>query len=294
MPISDLFERLTRRIETATALDPASERLRDLGSKGLKPERVRDLLSGRPIGHPLHPSLVLVSGGSLLSATFLDTTGGAPARAASRRLIVLGLLSAIPTALAGWSDWLDTEQAEGRAGIVHAAANSAGLLAYAQSWNARRRGHPGTAGSLVGAAALGIGGWLGGHLTFGQGIGVDTTAFQGGPTDWTDVAAAEEITDKLQQVSVGGVALLLTRVDGEVVGYADRCTHRGAPLSDGSREADCVTCPWHDSVFSLRTGQVVTGPATRPQPAYETRERSGRIEVRRQEARALRLNPVGA
>jgi nitrite reductase/ring-hydroxylating ferredoxin subunit len=41
-----------------------------------------------------------------------------------------------------------------------------------------------------------------------------------------------------------------------------------------------VVCPWHASRFSLRTGEVLDGPAAFPQPCLETRTRSGKIEVR--------------
>jgi nitrite reductase/ring-hydroxylating ferredoxin subunit len=47
-------------------------------------------------------------------------------------------------------------------------------------------------------------------------------------------------------------------------------------------------------VFSLDDGLVQSGPATRPQPVFETRLRNGRLEVRRLESRSLRTNPVGS
>lgn len=172
-----------------------------------------------------------------------------------------------------------------------------GLSGYALSWAQRRRGGRGLTSSVAGAASLGLGGWLGGwlggHLAYAQGVGVDTTAFQAGPTDWTDACAAGSVTDVLVQIEVGGVPLLVTGVGGAPVALANRCTHRGGPLSDGERDGDCVVCPWHGSRVSLVTGKVREGPATRPQPAYEVRERAGRIEVRRVEHRALRVNPVG-
>ena len=42
-----------------------------------------------------------------------------------------------------------------------------------------------------------------------------------------------------------------------------------------------VVCACHGSRFDLRDGSVKQGPATAPQPAFETRERDGRIEIRR-------------
>jgi len=71
---------------------------------------------------------------------------------------------------------------------------------------------------------------------------------------------------------------------------ADRCSHRGGPLSGGEMDNGCVTCPWHGSRFDLATGDVRQGPAVVAQPVYETRSSSGTVEVRRDEQRSLRMN----
>ena len=42
----------------------------------------------------------------------------------------------------------------------------------------------------------------------------------------------------------------------------------------------CIVCPWHDSVFRLHDGEVVHGPATAPQPSFDTRIDGGRLLVR--------------
>ncbi|HVW82296.1 MAG TPA: Rieske (2Fe-2S) protein [Mycobacteriales bacterium] len=293
MAITTQLEELITQVESAEGLDPLARGARAVGSKILGGPRTKDVLSGRAIGHPLHPGLTLVAGGSLLGATILDVVGGPSARDAARRLVGAGLLAALPTALAGVSDWLDTEGAESRIGTVHAASNLLAVAAYSHSWRRRGRGHSGLVSGLLGAMALTAGGWLGGHLTFAQGVGVDTTAFGSGPADWTDLAASPDITESLKCFEVGGEQLLATRVRDEVVVIANRCTHRGAPLSDGERVGECVTCPWHRSVFALQGGAVLRGPASRPQPAYEVREADGRIQIRRREVRSLRTNPAG-
>ncbi|OHV34153.1 MULTISPECIES: Rieske (2Fe-2S) protein [Pseudofrankia] len=289
-----VVDRMTDWLERQSRIDPLAERVGAAVAAVPLPAWARDLLSGRQLGHPLHPALVIAPAGFLLSATTLDVAGGGATRAAVRRLVGLGLLSATPAAVAGWSDWLDTEGAEKRVGLVHAAANVAGLCAYAIGLRRLRADASARGWTLAGAGALGAASWLGGHLAFALGVGVDTTAFQAGPEDWADATAAVDVSDELVQVTVAGVPLLLTRLDdGRVVALADRCTHRGGPLSGGERAGGCVTCPWHGSQFELASGEVRRGPATRPAPVYETREAGGRIEVRRQEQRALRLNPVG-
>ncbi|MGH8064460.1 MAG: Rieske (2Fe-2S) protein [Candidatus Entotheonellia bacterium] len=53
-----------------------------------------------------------------------------------------------------------------------------------------------------------------------------------------------------------------------------------SPLAEGKLEDCSVICPWHGSRFALDSGRVLEGPATFPQPCFETRVQDGHIEVR--------------
>ena len=144
--------------------------------------------------------------------------------------------------------------------------------------------------ALAGAGALGAGGWLGGHLAYAQGLGVDQTAFEAGPEDWTPALPDAELGEgALHRVDAGGVAVLVARVDGEVHAIANRCSHRGAPLDEGELDGGCVTCPWHGSVFRLADGGVERGPAAYPQPSWRVRVHDG--DDRSGAARRVRLRP---
>ncbi len=46
-------------------------------------------------------------------------------------------------------------------------------------------------------------------------------------------------------------------VDGEPLAIEDACNHAGASLAEGGREGDCITCPMHGYIFSLRTGELI-------------------------------------
>ena len=284
---------LVERVEQASVLDRVAEAVAGVWRRAVPPGPVRDALSGTPIGHPAHPLLVALPIGSWTSALVLDLTG-ADART-TRRLVGLGVLTALPTAATGAADWLDTAGAERRVGVVHAAANYGALMLQGASWLARRSGRRGSGAvlSVSAAALLGVGGWLGGHLSYALGVGVDTTAFQKLPADWADAGAESDVGAAPCMVEVGGVPVVLRRVDGDIVAMSDRCTHRGGPLHDGEVTADgCIVCPWHGSTFAP-DGAVRAGPATRPAPALEVRVDNGRVQVRRQEQRSLRTNPVG-
>jgi nitrite reductase/ring-hydroxylating ferredoxin subunit/uncharacterized membrane protein len=280
--------RLVEQLERAEALDAVADVVQRNVHAVVKPGQVKDAVSGSWLGHPVHPVLVIGPIGLWYGATYLDLLGGRKARAAADKLVAAGVLSALPTALAGASDWSDTSGAEKRVGIAHAMANTAGLTCFAVSYVARKRGRRGrgVALGLLGHAFVGLGGFLGGHLTYGSGVGVDTTAFRTGPAEWTDLIAADDVPEgRPVGADVDGVRLVLVRDGGQVRALDARCTHRGGPLDEGEVGDGCVTCPWHGSRFALATGDVVQGPATQPQQAYEVRVVDGRVEVRRSDPR---------
>ena len=297
MRLSRALDTMAATIERATWIDPAADAVAGFARRVLPRGPVRDTASGTPFGHPLHPVLVAVPIGSWSAATYLDLLGGKRHRAAARRLVGLGNLAAAPTAITGANDWAFTQGAERRVGFAHAVLNDVALTLFVGSWWARRRGRPvkGVALSLAGTGVMSAAGWLGGHLAYGLGVGVDTTAFQHAPQDWTDVAAdADVVEDKLIRADAGGVPVMLVRRGHKVIALADRCTHRGGPLHEGALADGTITCPLHGSRFCVDDGAVVEGPATRPAPVFEARVTAGRVEVRRsQEPRSLRTNPVG-
>jgi nitrite reductase/ring-hydroxylating ferredoxin subunit/uncharacterized membrane protein len=289
---------ISRRIGATDALDgPAKaigKKIRELLPAG----PVKDALSGTWLGHPLHPLLTDVPIGTWTSATILDLVGGRAGRPAARRLIGVGLLAAGPTAWAGWSDWADSEVGDEevrRVGIVHAAANGGAVLLYGASLLARRGGahRTGVLLGLAGAGAVGAGGWLGGDLAYARGTGVDQTAFHELPQDWTPVLDASMLDDdRPTAATAGDVPVMVVRRNGVLHALADRCSHRGGPLHEGELVGDCIECPWHASRFRLDDGSVEQGPAAYPQPAFEARERDGRIEVRAARELPAQENPM--
>jgi nitrite reductase/ring-hydroxylating ferredoxin subunit len=79
---------------------------------------------------------------------------------------------------------------------------------------------------------------------------------------------------------LGEVPVVVVRTGRQVHALADRCSHMSGPLSDGDLADGCLTCPWHGSIFRISDGSVARGPATAPQPAFDTRVVAGAIQVR--------------
>lgn len=273
------------RISGAEGLDVVADRLGAAVKRVVPHGAVKDALSGTWLGHSLHPMLTDIPIGSFTSATVLDVIGGRRSRDAADVLVALGVVSALPTALAGAADWSDTFGEDQRIGTVHALANAVGLALYAASLRPRRRGRRAT-GTLLGLAGMGamtVGGFLGGELSYTRGVGVNELAFTAPPDDWWPVLAVAELAEGAARTAdAGGVAVLLHRRAGRVHAITNRCSHAGGPLDEGRIDADACTvrCPWHQSVFGLDDGAVVHGPATAPQIAFDARIRDGQIEVR--------------
>ncbi len=275
---------LIRPLERWAVLDPAGEWLASKVVGLLGNGRAKDLLSGTFIGHALHPVLTDVPIGALTAATAFDLFGGDGGGSTADALTVLGLLAVPPTAISGLSDWSDTVDGDRRLGLVHALANAGSSALYFAALVSRRSGNRGTARvfSTAGLGVLAASGYIGGHLVFARGLGVDHTVFDEAPTDWTRVAREADLEpDAPVLVRASGYGVLLYSHAGTIQAIAARCTHAGGPLDEGEVGDDlCVTCPWHGSRFRLADGSVVRGPATAPQPAFEVQIVDGNVEVR--------------
>ena len=128
---------LIDRLEHATGLDPlvqAGQRAARL----VRPGRIRDVLHGTWLGHPLHPLLAQAATGAWLSAGVLDCSSGQ--EKAARLLTAVGLAAAGPAALAGAADWSEQHEQQMRVGVVHAMANALAIGLYGASLAVRGPG----------------------------------------------------------------------------------------------------------------------------------------------------------
>jgi uncharacterized membrane protein len=165
---------LTERLERASALDGPIRVLAPIVQAAIPNGHIRGLLSGRWLGHALHPLLTDVPIGAWTSSLILDFAGGPSADASADLLVAVGVAAVPPTALSGWSDWSEPLTPEQRrVGLVHAATNIAAASMFSASLLQRRKGRRGTGKllSLAGAGALAVGGYLGGHLSYAQKTG---------------------------------------------------------------------------------------------------------------------------
>lgn len=272
--------------EQDTRLDPPLQGLQRAVHALPLSEDDRDMLHGHWLGHPVHPALVQIPIGTWLSAAVLDLVPGKKRHYAPVVLIATGLAAAVPAAVTGWIDWAELRKPQMRVGLVHALANSTAVLLYASSLGARLRGRS-MRGRLLGFAgltAVGVGGALGGHLSYRQAAAVNHAEDISVRTEpgWHSLGSAADFpVGKAVRRTVGGTPVVVVRESGGSVHVlADRCSHMAGPLSQGEVSDGCVRCPWHGSVFRLSDGWNVSGPATSPQPVFETRQTDGQVEAR--------------
>jgi nitrite reductase/ring-hydroxylating ferredoxin subunit/uncharacterized membrane protein len=273
------------RLEDAEGLDRFAGALRQLGEQ-VQPQQLRDLLHGVPLGHPMHPMLVQAPLGAWISSAVLDAIPGMGR--AARVLVGVGILSAVPAALSGVVDYSETHEQQQRVGVVHATLNSTALLLYARSWwlRGKRRPLAGRAYALAGLTVVGVSGFLGGHMAYRQAVGANHVEDVPHRVEagWRDLGPVVDLVEgePVRRV-VDDVPLFVLRRgagDADIRVLAGLCSHLAGPLHEGELADGCVVCPWHGSTFDLDSGEVVHGPATSPQPVFETRVVGGRLEVR--------------
>jgi nitrite reductase (NADH) small subunit len=97
-------------------------------------------------------------------------------------------------------------------------------------------------------------------------------------TDWIDIGALDDIAPRGARVVKtphGCVAVFRTGTD-EVFALDNACPHKQGPLAEGIVHGKTVTCPLHNWVFSLETGEAQGADQGRV-ATYPARIEAGRI-----------------
>ena len=293
----------TKWLTVFEAVDPVIKRVPELRETSIQMkeqlhravlqggDRVRyiaDLLHGIPLGHPLHSLLTDIPIGAWTFSALFDVLSllfpfNRSFRKTADDLTKLGVIAAIPTAAAGVTDYSTIKEEAADYGLVHGILNSAGLLLYILSWRARNRQRriQGIGFSMLGLGILTASAWIGGEMVYRFRVGSNHSPEPEAPEDWEAVYPAGDLVEgQPQRVDVAGQPVLLYREGQGIYAISAVCAHAGGPLDEGTFYDGCVQCPWHDSVYDLRGGQIVHGPTVYNQPAYEVRVTNGQIRLR--------------
>ena len=177
-------------IEQQGWLDSLGEELQPLVQEllGQLGDGAKDLLHGTWLGHPLHPALTDVPIGAWTMAMLFDAveliSENEDVRGAADLAVGVGLAGALGAAVTGAADWSETEGKARTIGVAHALMNITATGLYATSLVMRKTGsrRAGIGVSLLGYAIASASAYLGGHLVFGESVGVEGS--DGG--EWTE------------------------------------------------------------------------------------------------------------
>jgi nitrite reductase/ring-hydroxylating ferredoxin subunit/uncharacterized membrane protein len=291
-PNSKIAQAVTETIENAPYLQETGESVGKavVSVANISPitREVADFLHGVWLGHPLHAVLTDLTIGAWTTGAILDTASmlidSEEIEQAADLVTGIGTVSAIGTAITGLNDYSRIKRDAVKPGMLHGLLNMAAFTSYVISMAARRSGNRkvGLTASMTGLGISMLSAWIGGDMVYRHQVGVNHAVPPGKKlAAWTPVLADSDLAEKQAlRVEVDGTPILLYRRWGIVLAMGAVCSHAGGPLEQGTFEGSCVECPWHQSVFDLRDGSVVHGPATMQEPSFEARVNEGQIEVR--------------
>jgi nitrite reductase/ring-hydroxylating ferredoxin subunit/uncharacterized membrane protein len=215
--------------------------------------------------------------------------------AASYYCDIAGLVGGFCAAIPGVIDWatvVPPRSSGKKRGLIHASLNVLVLIAFiviAVHRSATIAEPGGFELGLMTAAivVLGISGWLGGTLSYRNQIGVDHRYANAGKLKERDLESwdrpacnqSELSEGQMMLIRVGGERVVIGRCPEGIAAFADHCTHKGGPLSDGALVGCTVQCPWHGSQFDIHTGRVIAGPAGSQIQTFKTEIRGGEVYV---------------
>ncbi|HUO54345.1 MAG TPA: nitrite reductase small subunit NirD [Rhodoblastus sp.] len=97
---------------------------------------------------------------------------------------------------------------------------------------------------------------------------------------WYDIGALDEVAPlAARKVRIGDKQIAVFRTaDDQVFAVENKCPHRGGPLADGIVHGHKVTCPLHNWVIDLKTGEA-TGADEGCAHAFAIEVVGGRIRL---------------
>ena len=97
---------------------------------------------------------------------------------------------------------------------------------------------------------------------------------------WIDIGSIEDIPLRgARKIKTRQGCIAVFRTDeNEVFATANACPHKGGPLAEGIVHGQKVTCPLHNWVFDLETGEAQGADEGRIE-TYEARVEGGRVLI---------------
>jgi 3-phenylpropionate/trans-cinnamate dioxygenase ferredoxin subunit len=93
------------------------------------------------------------------------------------------------------------------------------------------------------------------------------------PEEFTKVATTDQLSPgEMMLVQIGRYErILLVNLEGDYYAVEELCPHSGAALSEGDRYGGEIECPLHGSMFDIKSGKVLSPPASEDLDFYQVR-----------------------
>ena len=264
---------------------------------------LKDILEGKPLRHPIHPMLVHFPIGFFILSLLLDLGSLVfPVTPFLLRsafyAILFGVITALLAAVPGFVDYSDirNDHPGKRTATAHMTLNLLVVAVYGIDLGVRssalaeaKISIAALVLSLIGVGLLSVSGYLGGKLVYDEGIAVgrhkrrtstplETIQLSKEPGS---IVVAVPDADRLRngetlRVEADAQVMTIAKIDNQLFGFQEFCTHRYGPLSEGCFDGFNIECPWHKSRFDVRTGKVTHGPAKIDLKTFRIEVREGK------------------
>jgi 3-phenylpropionate/trans-cinnamate dioxygenase ferredoxin subunit len=98
--------------------------------------------------------------------------------------------------------------------------------------------------------------------------------------EWVEAAKENDILEsKIFAVELEEEDIVITKLDGKIYAFQDRCTHDAFKLSEGEIKDGKIKCPRHGSRFDIKTGKALEMPAVLPVEHYKVKVENGIVYV---------------
>ncbi len=97
---------------------------------------------------------------------------------------------------------------------------------------------------------------------------------------WSLICSPTDIPEgKIREFKLQGQPIAIAHVKDKFYCFAGLCTHASCPLAGGDLKDYLISCYCHASQFDIRTGQVITPPATVPIKTYPLKIENAKVLI---------------
>ena len=100
--------------------------------------------------------------------------------------------------------------------------------------------------------------------------------------EFVKVAETKDIPPgEMKAVELASEQVCIINVDNNYYAIGNMCTHQDGPLNEGMLDGHELECPWHQAKFDIRTGNVLSPPAEKPEPSYDVKVEGTNILIKK-------------